>query len=274
MPPRTRGPSWATSTSCGPATTAPNGGSPTRWANAGELRLGGRQSLHLPRIRGERPRPTITRRPACSLTRSPCPKAAREPRRQAFGLSMLGRMDLLRGDLDSAGTAPRQVHPARRSRPLAVLPALATSPRGARPPCGRERPAGRTRAGPGPSHVPARSATPAGKARRPADSHWSPKLEATSTWPSRRSRTRARAPTGWPTRTSGSTATSSTPNCDIGRRHGHRNTNVWVESMRLLASRCGMRELTVRALIHSGALGNAGDAQAAALFASDIDSEP
>jgi hypothetical protein len=62
--------------------------------------------------------------------------------------------------------------------------------------------------------------------------------------------------------------------CDIGRRHGHPDTKVWVESMRLLASRCGMRELAVRAMVHSGALGNAGDAQAAAILATDIDSEP
>ena len=41
--------------------------------------------------------------------------------------------------------------------------------------------------------------------------------------------------------------------------------------MRLLTSRGKMRELTVRALVHGAALGNQGDAQAAALLAPDID---
>ena len=43
--------------------------------------------------------------------------------------------------------------------------------------------------------------------------------------------------------------------------------------MRELASRTGMRELTVRALVHSAALGNAGDAAAAALLATEVDND-
>ena len=38
-----------------------------------------------------------------------------------------------------------------------------------------------------------------------------------------------------------------------------------------LASRTGMRELTVRAMLHSAALGGAGDARAAALLATEIE---
>ena len=43
--------------------------------------------------------------------------------------------------------------------------------------------------------------------------------------------------------------------------------------MREQASRTGMRELTVRALLHSAALGDAGDAAAAALLAAEIDND-
>ena len=59
--------------------------------------------------------------------------------------------------------------------------------------------------------------------------------------------------------------------CELGRRHGHPDTRQWVDAMRELASRTGMRELIVRALLHSAALGDAGDAAAAALLAADID---
>ena len=46
--------------------------------------------------------------------------------------------------------------------------------------------------------------------------------------------------------------------------------------MREQASRTGMRELTVRALLHSAALGDAGDgedAAAAALLAAEVDND-
>ena len=80
---------------------------------------------------------------------------------------------------------------------------------------------------------------------------------------------RARS-TGWPTPTRGSTSTSST-RCArwvvatatrhprLGRRDARR------------ASRTGMRELTVRALLHGAALGDAGDAALAGLLADEID---
>ena len=59
--------------------------------------------------------------------------------------------------------------------------------------------------------------------------------------------------------------------CDLGRRHHHPETGRWVDAMRELTSRTGMRELTVRALLHSAALGQDGDASAAALLAAEID---
>ena len=59
--------------------------------------------------------------------------------------------------------------------------------------------------------------------------------------------------------------------CTLGRRHGHVGTAGWVDEMRALASRTGMRELTVRAMLHAAALGDDGDAAAAAMLAADID---
>ncbi len=59
--------------------------------------------------------------------------------------------------------------------------------------------------------------------------------------------------------------------CALGRRHDHPDTARWVETMRERASRTGMRELTVRAMLHAAALGSDDDAQAAALLAADID---
>ena len=59
--------------------------------------------------------------------------------------------------------------------------------------------------------------------------------------------------------------------CHLGRKHGHPQTRLWVDTMRELASRTGMRELTVRAMLHSAALGDAGDAGAAPMLAAEID---
>ncbi|MFI1994145.1 BTAD domain-containing putative transcriptional regulator [Actinoplanes sp. NPDC020271] len=58
--------------------------------------------------------------------------------------------------------------------------------------------------------------------------------------------------------------------CRLGRRHGHPNTPLWVGALRRLASRTGMREMVVRAMWHGGALGGAGDREAARLLAGDI----
>jgi DNA-binding SARP family transcriptional activator len=59
--------------------------------------------------------------------------------------------------------------------------------------------------------------------------------------------------------------------CVLGRRHDHPQTARWVEELRHLASRTGMRELVVRSLVHGAALGQVGDGEAAALLARDID---
>jgi DNA-binding SARP family transcriptional activator len=59
--------------------------------------------------------------------------------------------------------------------------------------------------------------------------------------------------------------------CELGRRHEHPETRRWVDTMGELAARTGMRELSVRAMLHSAALGDAGDASAAALLATGIE---
>ncbi|WP_249998418.1 BTAD domain-containing putative transcriptional regulator [Actinoplanes sp. M2I2] len=56
--------------------------------------------------------------------------------------------------------------------------------------------------------------------------------------------------------------------CELGRRHGHPDVRVWADALGRLASRTGMREMTVRALRHSD---GPGDHAAAAVLACEID---
>jgi DNA-binding SARP family transcriptional activator len=59
--------------------------------------------------------------------------------------------------------------------------------------------------------------------------------------------------------------------CVLGRRHGHPDTMMWIDAMRRLASRTRMREMTVRAMLHAAAIGNDGERDAATLLAADIE---
>ena len=59
--------------------------------------------------------------------------------------------------------------------------------------------------------------------------------------------------------------------CDLGRRHGHMNTELWVEALKELAARTGMRELLLRAMLHGAGVGNDGDAIAAHLLADGVE---
>ena len=59
--------------------------------------------------------------------------------------------------------------------------------------------------------------------------------------------------------------------CDLGRRHGHPETATWVGLMGSLASRTGMKELMVRSLLHAEALGDESAGQAARLLGAEID---
>jgi tetratricopeptide (TPR) repeat protein len=59
--------------------------------------------------------------------------------------------------------------------------------------------------------------------------------------------------------------------CELGLRHDHADTELWVDAMRRLTSRTGMRELVVRSLLYSAALGNEGDAVTADLLGSGLE---
>ncbi len=59
--------------------------------------------------------------------------------------------------------------------------------------------------------------------------------------------------------------------CALGVRHGHPDTARWVATMHRLASRTTMREMTVRALVHAAALGGVTAAEGARLLVADID---
>lgn len=58
--------------------------------------------------------------------------------------------------------------------------------------------------------------------------------------------------------------------CTLGRRHEHPETAAWVDQLNELASRGGMHNLRLRALRHGAAMGRAGDAAAADLVAVDL----
>ena len=62
--------------------------------------------------------------------------------------------------------------------------------------------------------------------------------------------------------------------CTLGRRRGHPDTMGWIGELRELASRTGMREFTLRSLLHGAALGVAGDAAAAELVADEFADGP
>jgi DNA-binding SARP family transcriptional activator len=62
--------------------------------------------------------------------------------------------------------------------------------------------------------------------------------------------------------------------CELGRRHRHPETAVWIEAMQDLTSRTGMRELSARALHHGAEAGRPSEALAARALAAGIESEP
>lgn len=60
--------------------------------------------------------------------------------------------------------------------------------------------------------------------------------------------------------------------CTLGVRHAHPDAPTWARLLHRLASRTGMRELTVRALLHAASLGDPDAADGARLLATEIDS--
>jgi len=196
-------------------------------------------------------------------------RAAGEPRRQAYALSMLGRISLFRGALDAAaGQLDASIKLAEHDHWLAFLP----WPQALR------------------GEVQLARADPAGAAEllqhafaracQLGDPCWEGMaarglaLVAEATGDTDRAfallaDARARAgrladPYVW---LDGHILEAQ---CELGQRHGHPDTGAWVEALRKLASRSGMRELTLRSLRHGAALGRAGDDAAAAVLAEEI----
>jgi DNA-binding SARP family transcriptional activator len=196
-------------------------------------------------------------------------RVAGEPRRQAYALSMLGRISLFRGALDAAaGQLDASIKLAEHDHWLAFLP----WPQALR------------------GEVQLARADPAGAAEllqhafaracQLGDPCWEGvaarglALVAEATGDTERAfallaDAQARAgrladPYVW---LDGYILDAQ---CELGRRHGHPDTGAWVETLRNLACRSGMREFTLRSLQHGAALGRAGDDAAAAVLAEEI----
>ena len=196
-------------------------------------------------------------------------RAVREPRRQAYALSMLGRISLFRGALDvAAGQLDASIKLAEHDHWLAFLPwpqALRGEVQLA-----RADPAGAAEllqhafaracqlGDPCWEGTAARGLALVAEAEGDTEGAFSLLADA-------RARCRRLAdPYLW---LDGYILDAQ---CELGRRHGHPDTRDWIETLRNLASRSGMRELTLRSLRHGAALGREGDGAAAAVLADEI----
>jgi DNA-binding SARP family transcriptional activator len=207
--------------------------------------------------------PRLTRAVALS-------RAAGDPRREAFGLSMLGRVDLLRGDLAAAAERlEASIELAGRHGWLAFMPwpqalrgevqlvrgdvagAAVTLEQAFARACQLGDPCWEGLSARGLALVAEAGGDTDGAFRILADA--------------RRRTNRLADPYVW------LDAYILEAQCTLGRRHEHPATPRWVEEMRILTSRTGMRDLVVRSLVHAAALGVEGAAEAAALLAPEID---
>jgi tetratricopeptide (TPR) repeat protein len=197
-------------------------------------------------------------------------RAAHEPRREAYGLSMLGRVGLLRGDLDQAadhlGAAVRL---AQRDHWLSFLPwpqallghvLLAQDDLAAATGCLEQSFARACQIGdPCWEGISGHGLAMLAEAEGDLERAIAILLDA-------RSRGSRRAdPYVW------LDVHILDSLCALGRRLEHAQTPRWVEEMHDRASRTGMRELLVRAMLHGAVLGSRGDAEMAAILATDID---
>jgi hypothetical protein len=195
-----------------------------------------------------------------------------EPRREAFALSMLGRVGLLRGDLDAAEEHLRHaVDVAEREHWLSFLPwpqallghvLLARDELLGAEACLEQSFARACQIGdPCWEGISARGLALVTAANGDVDRGIADLLDA-------RLRTNRLAdPYVW------LDVHILDALCEMGRSLGHPDTVTWVREMHERASRTGMRELTVRAMLHGARLGDAGDAEAATLLAAGIDND-
>jgi DNA-binding SARP family transcriptional activator len=197
-------------------------------------------------------------------------RGARQPRTEAYALSMIGRMDLLRGDLTVAserlGLATEL---AEREHWLSFLPwpqALAGHVHLARgelseaSKCLEQSFARACQIGdPCWEGISARGLALLAEASGSVDAAVTMLLDA------RTRSTRLTDPYVW------LEVHILDALCEVGRRHRDPRTPEWIEQMRHQASRTGMRELTVRAMVHGAALGSRRDVGVLELFAASID---
>lgn len=218
--------------------------------------------------RGDYPRATALLTEAAAMAAS-----VGEPRRQAFALSMLGRVALLRGELAPAMShLEAAIMHAERDHWLAFLPwpqsllgearLLAGDPSGAAADLDQAFARACQLGDPCWEGMSARGTALVAEARGDVESAFATLAEA------RVRANRHADPYVW---LDGYILDAQ---ATLGRRHGHPSTRSTVEALHLLASRTGMRDLLTRAMLHCAALGAVGGADAAALLASHLDSPP
>lgn len=197
-------------------------------------------------------------------------RAAGEPRREAFGLAMLGRVSLLRRELDAAaGQLTEAIELAQESHWLSFLPwpqallgevQLVRGEAAAASETLRQAFARACQIGdPCWEGIAARGLALVAEADGDTGRAFEVLADA------RARCNRLADPYVW------LDVYILDAQCLLGRRHGHPATGRWVAAMGERAARTGMRELTVRSMRHAAALGSAGDAAAAALLAADIE---
>ena len=215
--------------------------------------------------RAEYPRAISILQEATALSRT-----AREPRREAFGQSMLGRVSLLRGQLDDAsGRLHQAIALAERDHWLSFIPwpqallgqaQLSQGDISAATDSLEQSFARACQIGdPCWEGIAARGLALVAEASADDTAAFALLLDA------RARSTRLADPYWW---LDGYILDAL---CELGRRHGHGLTRQWVDELRDLSSRTQMRELTVRSMLHSAALGDRADLDAATMLAADIE---
>jgi tetratricopeptide (TPR) repeat protein len=198
-------------------------------------------------------------------------RAARDPRQEAYGLSMLGRIGLLCGDLDAAARwLDASLAIAQSDHWLAFMPwpqALLGEVRladgdveGARELLGQAFARACQLGDPCWEGMSARGLALLASVAGDAEHAFALLAEA------RTRCNRLADPYVW------LDAYILDAQCELGLRHHHPETGRWIELLRELASRTGMKELTVRSMLHGAASGREGDVAAALLLAPDVDS--